>query len=237
MARLRESPIPPRASVPPANATRRHHGQGFGSGHPWTTLGLISHDRLMPLPPRPDASKREGLAPHRDDRPEPELVVDDLSPCNLEDASGADEPYEVSVFADRGADAHPIEPAMANQRWHFLIAFSKTRRLTSDTRALTTPPSPPGCQMALGCRHHRRLQGYTRRLMTPGIAPTTHQRLSARRRERARGGLGSQHTTAWAPAVRRLSCGPSDGTPTRVGGSSALGRGAVASRRQDAPGL
>jgi Transposase DDE domain len=58
-------------------------------------------------------------------------VVDYLRTLDLEDYIGAYERREVRVLADSGYDDKKIEKAIADKRWNFIIALSKTRSVKS----------------------------------------------------------------------------------------------------------
>ena len=60
------------------------------------------------------------------------------------------------VLTDSGYDNKKRETAMANKRWHFIIALGKTRRVKSETLSLTTPKSRQWGHIATFFRHHRR---------------------------------------------------------------------------------
>jgi hypothetical protein len=72
------------------------------------------------------------------------------------------------VFAESGDDDKKIEQAIADQRWHCIIALRKTRSVTSDALSLTTPPSRQWCHIATFFRRHRRRKWDTMRLATRG---------------------------------------------------------------------
>ena len=62
----------------------------------------------------------------------------------------------MGVFTASGYDNKQRETAMAQKRWHVIMALGKTRGVQSATLALTTPKSRQWCHMATFFRHHRR---------------------------------------------------------------------------------
>jgi hypothetical protein len=163
-----DSTLQHRASLHPENAKTFNHGKGYVIGHQWTNIVLILGDMLIPLRPIPFYSKRycqtHGLAYQS----EHERVVEYLRALDLEDYIGAYDRREVVVLADSGYDDKKIEKAIADQRWHFIIALSKTRSVKSEALYLTTPKSQQWCHIAMFFRRHRRLKWDTIRLATSG---------------------------------------------------------------------
>ncbi|HSX77508.1 MAG TPA: hypothetical protein VLQ80_02885 [Candidatus Saccharimonadia bacterium] len=86
----------------------------------------------------------------------------------LEDSIGAYDRREVLVVAESGDDDKKIETARADKRWHCIIALRKTRSVTAEARALTTPTSQQWCHIDMFFHRHRRLQGDPMRLATRG---------------------------------------------------------------------
>jgi hypothetical protein len=163
-----DSTLQHRASLHPENAQTFNHGKGYVIGHQWTNIVLILGDMLIPLRPIPFYSKRycqtHGLAYQS----EHERVVAYLRALDLEDYIGAYDRREVLVLADSGYDDKKIEKAIADQRWHFIIALSKTRSVKSEALYLTTPKSQQWCHIDMFFRRHRRLKWDTIRLATSG---------------------------------------------------------------------
>jgi hypothetical protein len=122
----------------------------------------------MPLRPIPFSSKpycqTQGLAYHR----EHEHVVAYLRALDLEDSIGTYDRREVLVLADSGYDNKKIEQAIADKGWNFIIALSKTRSVTSEALALSTPQSQQWCHIDTFFRRHRRRKWDTIRLATSG---------------------------------------------------------------------
>jgi len=163
-----DSTLQHRASLHPENAKTFNHGKGYVIGHQWTNIVLLLGDMLIPLRPIPFYSKRycqtHGLAYHS----EHERVVAYLRTLDLEDYMGAYDRREVLVLADSGYDDKKIEKAIADKRWHFIIALSKTRSVKSEALYLTTPTSQQWCHIDTFFRRHRRLKWDTIRLATSG---------------------------------------------------------------------
>ena len=163
-----DSTLQHRASLHPENAKTFNHGKGYVIGHQWTNIVLLLGDMLIPLRPIPFYSKRycqtHGLAYHS----EHERVVAYLRTLDLEDYIGAYDRREVLVLADSGYDDKKIEKAIADKRWHFIIALSKTRSVKSEALYLTTPTSQQWCHIDTFFRRHRRLKWDTIRLATSG---------------------------------------------------------------------
>jgi Transposase DDE domain len=163
-----DSTLQHRASLHPENAKTFNHGKGYVIGHQWTNIVLLLGDLLIPLRPIPFYSKRycqtHGLAYHS----EHERVVAYLRTLDLEDSIGAYDRREVLVLADSGYDDKKIEKAIADKRWNFIIALSKTRSVKSEALYLTTPTSQEWCHIDTFFRRHRRLKWDTIRLATSG---------------------------------------------------------------------
>jgi hypothetical protein len=163
-----DSTLQHRASLHPENAKTFNHGKGYVIGHQWTNIVLLLGDMLIPLRPIPFYSKRycqtQGLAYHS----EHERVVAYRRTLDLEDYIGAYDRREVLVLADSGYDDKKIEKAIADKRWHFIIALSKTRSVKSEALYLTTPTSQQWCPIDTFFRRHRRLKWDTIRLATSG---------------------------------------------------------------------
>jgi Transposase DDE domain len=163
-----DSTLQHRASLHPENAKTFNHGKGYVIGHQWTNIVLLLGDMLIPLRPIPFYSKRycqtHGLAYQS----EHERVVAYLRTLDLEDYIGAYDRREVLVLADSGYDDKKIEKAIADQRWNFIIALSKTRSVKSEALYLTTPTSQQWCHIDTFFRRHRRLKWDTIRLATSG---------------------------------------------------------------------
>jgi hypothetical protein len=163
-----DSTLQHRASLHPENAKSFNHGKGYVIGHQWTNIVLLLGDMLIPLRPIPFYSKRycqtHGLAYQS----EQERVVASLRTLDLEDSIGAYDRREVLVLADSGYDDKKIEKAIADKRWNFIIALSKTRSVKSEALHLTTPTSQQWCHIDTFFRRHRRLKWDTIRLATSG---------------------------------------------------------------------
>jgi hypothetical protein len=99
---------------------------------------------------------------------EHELVVDSINRFDLKDSIGSHQPRDVVVLAESGYDDTKIARAMQNKHWHCIIAWGKTRSVTSETVSLTTPTSQQWCHIGTFFRNHRRLQWHTIRVMTHG---------------------------------------------------------------------
>ena len=163
-----DSTLQHRASLHPENAKTFNHGKGYVIGHPWTNIVLLLGDILIPLRPIPFYSKRYCQAHDLAYHSEHEHVVESLRTLDLEDYIGAYERREVLVVADSGYDDKKIEKAIADQRWNFIIALSKTRSVKSAALYLTTPASRQWCHIDTFFRRHRRLKWDTIRLATSG---------------------------------------------------------------------
>jgi hypothetical protein len=172
-----DSTLQHRASLHPENAKTFNHGKGYVIGHQWTNIVLILGDMLIPLRPIPFYSKRycqtQGLAYQS----EHERVVAYLRALDLEDYIGAYDRREVLVLADSGYDDKKIEKAIADKRWNFIIALSKTRSVKSEALSLTTPKSQQWCHIDMFFLRHRRLKWDTIRLATSG---NTRKRMDVR---------------------------------------------------------
>src|SRR5215468_4468998 len=155
---LIDSTLQHRASLHPENTKTFNHGKGYVIGHQWTNIVLLLGDMLIPLRPIPFYSKRYCQAHALAYRSEHERVVEYLRTLDLEDYIGAYERREVLVLADSGYDDKKIEKAIADQRWNFIIALSKTRSVKSEALYLTTPTSRQWCHIDTFFRRHRRLK-------------------------------------------------------------------------------
>src|SRR5262249_2714711 len=109
-----DSTLQHRASLPPENAKRFHHGQGFVIGHQWTNILLIINDMLIPLRPIPFYSQRDGRDHDLAYQTEHALVIDYLRQLDLVDSIGSYDPREVVVLTDSGYDNKKIETAITN---------------------------------------------------------------------------------------------------------------------------
>jgi len=165
---LIDSTLQHRASLHPENTKTFNHGKGYVIGHQWTNIVLLLGDMLIPLRPIPFYSKRYCQAHDLAYHSEHEHVVEYLRTLDLEDYIGAYERREVLVLADSGYDDKKIEQAIADQRWNFIIALSKTRSVKSEALYLTTPASRQWCHIDTFFRRHRRLKWDTIRLATSG---------------------------------------------------------------------
>ena len=163
-----DSTLQHRASLHPENTKTFHHGKGDVIGHQWTNIVLLLGDMRIPLRPIPFYSKRYCQAHDLAYHSEHEHVVEYLRTLDLEDSIGAYERREVLVFAESGYDDKKIEKAIADQRWHCIIALSKTRSVKSEALSLTTPASRQWCHIDTFFRRHRRLKWDTMRLATSG---------------------------------------------------------------------
>lgn len=95
-------------------------------------------------------------------------MVASLRALDLADSIGAYDRREVLGLAESGYDNNKSAKAMADKGWHGMIALSNTRRVTSEARALTTPPSHQWGHIDMFFRRHRRLKGHPMRLTTHG---------------------------------------------------------------------
>src|SRR2546425_11640747 len=129
---LIDSTLQHRASLYPENAQTFNHGKGYVIGHQWTNIVLVLGDMLIPLRPIPFYSKRYCQTHDLKYQSEHERVVEYLRTLDLEDSIGAYERREVLVFAESGYDDKKIEKAIADQRWHCIIALRKTRSVKSE---------------------------------------------------------------------------------------------------------
>jgi hypothetical protein len=174
---LIDSTLQHRASLHSENAKTFNHGQGYVIGHQWTNIVLVLGDMLIPLPPIPFYSKRYCQTHDLAYQSEHERVVAYLRTLDLEDYIGVYDRREVLVLADSGYDNKKIENAIADKRWHFIIALSKTRSVKSEALALSTPTSRQWCHIDTFFRRHRRLKWDTMRLTTHG---NTRKRMDVR---------------------------------------------------------
>jgi hypothetical protein len=60
---------------------------------------------------------------------------------NLDESIGSHCSRDVVVLTDSGYDNKKIENAIADKRWAFIIALSKTRSVKSETLYQTSPKS------------------------------------------------------------------------------------------------
>jgi hypothetical protein len=180
IALIVDSTLQHRASLHPENAKRFKHGNGFVIGHQWTNIVFIINDMLIPLRPIPFSSQRYCRDHALAYQTEHDLVIDSLRQLDLVDSIGSYDPRDVVVLTDSGYDNKKRETAIANKRWHFIIALGKTRSVKSETLSLTTPKSRQWCHIATFFRHHRRLQWTTMRVMTNGAQA---QRMEFRSRD------------------------------------------------------
>src|SRR5919205_3495196 len=165
---LLDSTLQHRASLHPENAKTFNHGQGYVIGHQWTNIVLVLGDMLIPLKPIPFYSKRYCQTHHLAYHSEHERVVTYLRTLDLEDYIGAYDRREVLVLADSGYDDKKIEKTIADKRWQFIIALSKTPSVKSEALYLSTPPSRQWGHIDTFFRHHRRRKWDTIRLATSG---------------------------------------------------------------------
>src|ERR671932_856113 len=168
IAILIDATLQHRASLHPDNTHTFNHGKGYVIRHQWTNVVLVLGDMMIRLKPIPFYSKRycqtHGLAYHSAH----ERVVAYLRTLDLEDYIGAYDRREVLVLADSGYDDKKIEKAIADKRWHFIIALRKTRSVKSEALYLSTPPARQWCHVDMFFRRHRRLKWDTIRLATSG---------------------------------------------------------------------
>src|SRR5919197_6515551 len=142
---LVDSTLQHRASLHPENAKTFNHGQGYVIGHQWTNIVLLLGDMLIPLRPIPFYSKPYCQAHGLAYQSEHERVVAYLRTLDLEDYIGVYDRREELVLADSGYDNKKIENAIADKRWHFIIALSKTRSVKSEALSFPTLPSQQWC--------------------------------------------------------------------------------------------
>jgi hypothetical protein len=180
IALIVDSTLQHRASLHPENAKRFNHGNGFVIGHQWTNLVFIINDMLIPLRPIPFYRQCYCRDHDLEYQTEHDLVIDYLRQLDLVDYLGSYDPRDVVVFTDSGYDNKKIETAIANKRWHFILALGKTRSVKSETLSLTTPKSRQWCHIATFFRNHRRLKWTTIRVMTHGAQA---QRMEFRSRD------------------------------------------------------
>jgi hypothetical protein len=164
-----DSTLQNRSSRHPENSKKFNHGQGFVIGHQWTNVVLILNGILIPLRPIPFYSRRYCLDHDQAYLTEHERVVEYLAHLNLDDYIGPHQSRDVGVLTDSGYDNKKIENAIADKKWAFIMALSKTRSVKSETRYRTTSISKQWSSVDLFFRHHRRLKWSTIRLMTNGI--------------------------------------------------------------------
>src|SRR5918994_1534246 len=155
---LIDSTLPNRSSLHPENWKKFHHGQGFVIGHQWTNVVLILNGTLIPLRPIPFYSQRYCREHDQAYLSEHERVVNYLSNLNLDDYIGPHRSRDVVVLTDSGYDNKKIENAIADKRWAFIMALSKTRTVKSETLYHSSPKSKQWLSVELFFRHHRRLK-------------------------------------------------------------------------------
>jgi len=163
-------------------------------GHQWTNIGLLLQDRLIPLRPLPFESQRSCREHQRTSRTEPDRVVADSEPWNLEDASGAEEPRQVVVVTASGSDKKKRQTASAAQPWHGLLALGNTRSVPAPIRALTTPKTKQWGHMATVFRPHRWRKW-------PPMRRLTHGTKRKRREWRPRDTMGYLRSVGQGPWV------------------------------------
>jgi len=189
-----DSTLQNRSSLHPENAKKCNHGQGFVIGHQWTNVVLILNGILIPLRPIPFYSQRYCRDHDQAYLTEHERVVNYLSNLNLDDYIGPHRSRDVVVLTDSGYDNKKIENAIADKRWAFIMALSKTRSVKSETLYHSTPKSKQWLSVELCFRHHRRLKWSTIRLMTNGT--------KAKRKEfRIRHTMGYLRYVGWVHLV------------------------------------
>jgi hypothetical protein len=189
-----DSTLQNRSSLHPENAKKFNHGQGFVIGHQWTNVVLILNGILIPLRPIPFYSQRYCRDHDQAYLTEHERVVNYLSNLNLDEYIGLHRSRDVVVLTDSGYDNKKIENAIADKRWAFIMALSKTRSVKSETLYHSTPKSKQWLSVELFFRHHRRLKWSTIRLMTNGT--------KAKRKEfRIRHTMGYLRYVGWVHLV------------------------------------
>jgi hypothetical protein len=189
-----DSTLQNRSSLHPENSKKFNHGQGFVIGHQWTNVVLILNETLIPLRPIPFYSQRYCRDHDQAYLTEHERVVNYLSNLNLDDYIGPHRSRDVVVLTDSGYDNKKIENAIADKRWAFIMALSKTRSVKSETLYHSTPKSKRWLSVELFFRHHRRLKWSTIRLMTNGT--------KAKRKEfRIRHTMGYLRYVGWVHLV------------------------------------
>jgi hypothetical protein len=163
-------------------------------GHQWTNVVLILNGILIPLRPIPFYSQRYCRDHDQAYLTEHERVVNYLSNLNLDEYIGPHRSRDVVVLTDSGYDNKKIENAIADKRWAFIMALSKTRSVKSETLYHSTPKSKQWLSVELFFRHHRRLKWSTIRLMTNGT--------KAKRKEfRIRHTMGYLRYVGWVHLV------------------------------------
>jgi hypothetical protein len=191
---LIDSTLQNRSSLHPENSKKFNHGQGFVIGHQWTNVVLILNGTLIPLRPIPFYSQRYCREHDQAYLSEHERVVNYLSNLNLDDYIGPHRSRDVVVLTDSGYDNKKIENAIADKRWAFIMALSKTRSVKSETLYHSSPKSKQWLSVELFFRHHRRLKWSTIRLMTNGT--------KAKRKEfRIRHTMGYLRYVGWVHLV------------------------------------
>jgi hypothetical protein len=165
---MMDSTLQNRSSLHPENAKTFNHGQGFVIAHQWTNVVLILNGTLMPLRPIPFYSQRSCRDHDQAYWTEHERVVNYLSNLNLDEYIGPHRSRDVVVLTDSGYDNKKIETAIADKRWAFIMALSKTRSVKSETLYHSSPKSKQWLSVELFFRHHRRLKWSPIRLMTNG---------------------------------------------------------------------
>jgi hypothetical protein len=189
-----DSTLQNRSSLHPENSKKFNHGQGFVIGHQWTNVVLILNGILIPLRPIPFYSQRYCRDHDQAYLTEHERVVNYLSHLNLDEYLGPHRSRDVVVLTDSGDDNKKIETAIADKRWAFIMALSKTRSVKSETLYHSTPKSKQWLSVDLFFRHHRRLKWSPIRLMTNGT--------KAKRKEfRIRHTMGYLRYVGWVHLV------------------------------------
>ena len=189
-----DSTLQSRSSLHPENSKTFNHGQGFVIGHQWTNVVLLLNGILIPLRPIPFYSQRYCRDHDQVYLTEHERVVTYLSHLNLDEYIGPHRPRDVVVLTDSGYDNKKIENAIADKKWAFIMALSKTRSVKSETLYHSSPKSKQWLSVDLFFRHHRRLKWSTIRLMTNGT--------KAKRKEfRIRHTMGYLRYVGWVHLV------------------------------------
>jgi hypothetical protein len=189
-----DSTLQNRSSLHPENSKKFNHGQGFVIGHQWTNVVLILNGTLIPLRPIPFYSQRYCREHDQAYVTEHERLINYLSNLNLDEYIGPHRSRDVVVLTDSGYDNKKIENAIADKRWAFIMALSKTRSVKSETLYHRSPKSKQWLSVELFFRHHRRLKWSTIRLMTNGT--------KAKRKEfRIRHTMGYLRYVGWVHLV------------------------------------
>ena len=189
-----DSTVQNRASRHPENSKKFNHGQGFVIGHQWTNVVLILNEILIPLCPIPFYSQRYCVDHDLVYLTEHERVVNYLSQLNLEGYIGSHRSRDVVVLTDSGYDNKKIENTIADKKWAFIMALSKSRSVKSETLYHHSPKSKQWSSVDLFFRRHRRLKWSTIRLMTNGT--------KAKRKEfRIRHTMGYLRYVGWVHLV------------------------------------